>query len=118
MSIYYLSFNPEVANSSPENQEFWTAVEENFVQTNLQLSDADFEYRVPLLTLKGFFHACVNLNKPGMCHFGTNTGSPFLMLLKRHFMRNSNVAKEEFKHYIFLIQALVMSKHLRTIIDD
>jgi len=117
MYIYYMSFRSELTSSSlPENRDFWSQVEQHFMQSNIQLTDSDFDYKIPLVTLKGFFFACVNLNRPDSCTFGTDS-TPFPILLKRHFMRHNTVEKEDYKHYISLIEACVKSKSLRFLID-
>jgi len=64
-----------------------------------------------------FFFACVNLNRPGLCSFGEDS-SLFPTLLKRHFMRHSTVQREDFKHYISLIESFVKAKSLRFLIDN
>jgi hypothetical protein len=81
VNIYYLSSKQEIASDKegPENQEFWTAVEQHIIHTNLHLTDSDFEYKIPLQTLKGYFNAVSQLNKPDTCKFGADVNvTPFL----------------------------------------
>ena len=116
---YLLSFNSECTQESPQNRTFWELIEQNFIHSYLEQTEASYDFKINLPTLRAYVYAIKNLNKETTCTLG-HQSSPahMLSIIKRSFLRHKTIQVNQIKHYIQIFTCITQSKNFKRIYDD